>query len=122
MRLFEFVKINESEEYFDDIATSIVSAIPETLEIWFHGSRARGDFHEEGDEDDEDGYYDTASDWDILAILPTNYTETHNYITAVKFCQNLSRKYNGFDIQVTLLNNNLAEIAADEGQLIWSKT
>lgn len=99
--------VNESYEFFDTIVEKILSKLPETKEIWFHGSRARGDEHD-------------ASDWDILAVLPKDYSKSNDYVSAVKVLQQISKGFENFDIQPAIDGDQISRIAKEEGDLLWS--
>ena len=84
----------------------IVAAVPQAREIWFHGSRATGDWDEE-------------SDWDILVVVPDSIVGT-TYIDIAEWLQNVARKYPGYDIQPAHPRNMITRIAREEGTLLWS--
>ena len=103
MRARDFIV--ESYEYFDSAVNDIITAIPEATEIWFHGSRARGEGR-------------SKSDWDILVVVP-DYFAGSKYMDTVTTLQKISKKYRGFDIQPTMDGSYILKIAKDEGKLLW---
>lgn len=47
--------------FFHDVIAAVLDRVPETLEIWFHGSRATGKARR-------------SSDWDFLVVVPEETT------------------------------------------------
>lgn len=104
MRATDF--IFESKTYFPALVTDILLAVPNALEIWFHGSRARGTNRNN-------------SDWDIQVIVPDNI-RGGSYLDVVIKLQELEEQYNNFDIQPGHIGDLINNIARTEGQLLWS--
>ena len=105
MRAAEFTIVNESVDWFPKIIKAVLAAVPETEEIWFHGSRAIGKERR-------------GSDWDILVVLDPR--KVNSFIDVQFALQKL--KFKNFDIQAASPTGIITKIARDEGKLLWSNT
>lgn len=105
MRAAEFTIVNESVDWFPKIINAVLAAVPETEEIWFHGSRAIGKERR-------------GSDWDILVVLDPR--KVNSFIDVQFALQRL--KFKNFDIQAASPTGIITKIARDEGKLLWSNT
>jgi predicted nucleotidyltransferase len=83
----------------------VLTAVPETEEIWFHGSRAIGKEH-------------PRSDWDILVVLDPR--KVNSFMDVQFALQKL--KFRNFDIQAASPTGIITKIARDEGKLLWNNT
>jgi hypothetical protein len=109
MRIDEVIQLtNESKGLAPTLVQDIITAVPETEEIWFHGSRATGK-------------QKRTSDTDILVIVPPTIAGDA-YFNTVKKLQQLSAQYNNYDIQPSHPTNNIALIAREEGKCLFKKT
>jgi GNAT superfamily N-acetyltransferase/predicted nucleotidyltransferase len=98
-------KLTESRSAFPQIAADVLAAVPQTKEIWLHGSRAIGK-------------HKRSSDWDILVIVP-NSIEGAAYVDVVMALHSVAAKHPKFDIQPAHRDNQIARIAREEGEQIW---
>jgi predicted nucleotidyltransferase len=105
MRANEFITVNESVDWFPKVIKAVLTAVPETEEIWFHGSRAIGKER-------------PRSDWDILVVLDPR--KVNSFMDVQFALQKL--KFRNFDIQAASPTGIITKIARDEGKLLWSNT
>ncbi len=102
--------IDEASQQYKKISPElikeIVAKVPQTREIWFHGSRATGT-------------HKRNSDWDILVIVPDDI-KGNTYIDIIELLQNIARSYPNYDIQPAHLRNMITRIAREEGVQLWS--
>lgn len=102
--------IDEASQQYKKISpkliNEIVAKLPQTNEIWFHGSRATGTHKRD-------------SDWDILVIVPDDI-KGNDYIELVMLLQKIASDYPNYDIQPAHAHNMIARIAREEGVLLWS--
>lgn len=99
--------IDESKEQFTGLISDIVSTVPNAIEIWFHGSRARGTHRQN-------------SDWDIQVIVPDD-VRGGPYMDVLFALQDLEKQYPNFDLQPGHIGDLINRIAREEGKLIWAK-
>lgn len=91
---------------FDPVVKDILEILPDSKEIWFHGSRAIGK-------------HKRNSDIDVLVIVPDK-TTPDEYLDINRNLHRLSNKHNNFDIQPSHENYNIHRIAKEEGKLLYS--
>lgn len=109
MNLFELFALDEVKwELSPTLVQDVLAAVPETEEIWLHGSRATGK-------------QKRTSDTDILVIIPST-TIGDEYLNTVRKLQQLSAQYDNYDIQPSHPTNNIALIAREEGKCLFKKT
>lgn len=84
----------------------ILRTVPNVIEIWFHGSRFRGDHKQD-------------SDTDIQVIVPDNVVGS-DYLDVVIALEKLGNQYINFDIQPGHLNDMVNRVARKQGKLLWS--
>jgi predicted nucleotidyltransferase len=103
---------------FDEeaIVRDIVEAMPDAIEIWFHGSRARGD-------------HKRNSDWDILVIVADG-TDPHDSVERLKPLNPPrrldDRKRAELDIQAAWESDktqsaSVAYWAVEEGRMLYER-
>lgn len=102
--------IDEASQQYKKISPElikdIVATVPQTREIWFHGSRATGAHRRD-------------SDWDILVVVPDDI-KGNTYIDIIELLRNIERNYPNYDIQPAHPRNMITNIAREEGVLLWS--
>ena len=103
----ESLSIAESTKSFPNIVNDIITAVPSTEEIWFHGSRATKKHRRN-------------SDWDILVVVDSEVVGS-SYIDIVFVLHDIAKKYKNFDIQPSHPHNHITLIAREEGKLLWKK-
>lgn len=112
MRACEFtstaLNLTENKKLFSQLINDILQTVPNAIEIWFHGSRARGTNRKN-------------SDWDIQVIVPDD-VRGGPYIDVNIALQELEKHYPNFDIQPGHIGDLVNRIAREEGQLLWSIT
>jgi predicted nucleotidyltransferase len=95
-----------SEDNNKPLIDAVLNAVPQAQEIWLHGSRARGTARPD-------------SDTDILVVVP-NSVVGEAYLHIVKKLHSLSSQFDNYDIQPARAENYTAQIAKEEGKLLWS--
>lgn len=89
----------------DIIIDTIKDTVPETLEIWLHGSRATGKARPD-------------SDTDILVIIPDDIVG-EKYLQTVLSLQQVGNRFPGYDIQPSKIGTVIYRIAREEGTRLW---
>jgi predicted nucleotidyltransferase len=102
-----------SENMFKHVIDAVIKVVPEAQEIWFHGSRARGD-------------HSDSSDWDFLVVVPSLTVDRRVELGRVG--NPLERVHPDADIQVATpdeAENSVTPLywakTEGEGRLIWSR-
>lgn len=85
----------------------ILTTVPDAIEIWFHGSRFRGDHRQD-------------SDTDIQVIVPDD-VRGGDYLDIVIALERLGNQYINFDIQPGHLNDMVNRVVRKQGKLLWSR-
>lgn len=104
MRAQEFIVQDKNKE-FERLVADILEIAPQAYEIWFYGSRARGD-------------HKPSSDYDILVMIPDSIVGG-DFLDLQLALEKLSAKYNNFDVQASHSWNMISRSAREEGRLIW---
>ena len=112
MRAREFItESQEVSQQLNNLIGPILNAVPQTEEIWFYGSRARGNNKE-------------TSDWDILVIIPKEMFGT-DFQDVQSVLDNLSQNFSSakirYDIQAGHSGIILHDKADQEGRLLWKR-
>jgi predicted nucleotidyltransferase len=104
MRAQEFI-VQDKNNKFERLVADILEIAPQAYEIWFYGSRARGD-------------HKPSSDYDILVMIPDSIVGG-DFLDLQLALEKLSAKYNNFDVQASHSWNMISRSAREEGRLIW---
>jgi predicted nucleotidyltransferase len=100
--------IGESQLSPQRLVKAILNTVPQAGEIWFYGSRARGDHRE-------------TSDWDILVMVPDAIVGS-DFMDIQIALDKLSQKFADHDIQAGHSWTGLYREAQQEGRLLWRQS
>jgi predicted nucleotidyltransferase len=89
------------------LVSAILKTVPQAQEIWFYGSRARGD-------------HKKTSDWDFLVIVPDDVVGS-DFLDMQLALDNLQQHFPNHDIQAAHSWTGLYGSAKQEGQRIWKQ-